>query len=166
MVGVLGRADLKSTKTDGGAKPVMAEDVSNAASQVTSMAVVVATGITADVARKMLGLDVGDSEDEVLWRGFLTGLKKRDLAGVQLVISDQHAGLVAALKRSFQGAGTPALPSPLRRNLLAHFPKSYSDMVAVVLHTIFRPTRPPAPSPRPGSRSVTSSRAGSPRSAR
>ena len=37
-----------------------------------SMAVVVATGITADGAREVLGLDVGDSEDEVFWRGFLT----------------------------------------------------------------------------------------------
>ena len=52
----------------------------------------------------MLGVDVGDSEDEVFWRGFLTELKERGLSGVRLVISDQHAGPVAALKRSFQGA--------------------------------------------------------------
>ena len=37
--------------------------------QVTSMAVVVATGVTAVVGREVLGLDVGDSEDEVFWRG-------------------------------------------------------------------------------------------------
>jgi len=53
----------------------------------------------------VLGLDVGDSEDEVFWRGFLASLKRRGLSGVRLVISDQHAGLVAALRRSFQGAG-------------------------------------------------------------
>jgi putative transposase len=62
--------------------------------QVTSMAVVVATGIAADGSRQILGLDVGDSEDEVFWRGFLTSLTQRGLGGVQLVISDQHAGLV------------------------------------------------------------------------
>jgi hypothetical protein len=39
----------------------------------------------------------------VFWRAFLAGLKKRGLGGVRLVIFDQHAGLVAALKRSFQG---------------------------------------------------------------
>jgi putative transposase len=51
------------------------------------------------------GLDVGDSEDEVFWRAFLTDLKKkRGLGGLRLVISDQHAGLVAALKRSFWSA--------------------------------------------------------------
>jgi transposase-like protein len=39
--------------------------------QVTSMAVVVATGVTANGGREILGVDVGDSEDEVFWRGFL-----------------------------------------------------------------------------------------------
>ena len=78
--------------------------VRNSAFQVVSMAVVVASGVRADGDREILGLDVGDSEDEVFWRTFLTSLKKRGLAGVKLVVSDQHAGLVAALKRSFQGA--------------------------------------------------------------
>ena len=78
--------------------------VRNTASQVTSMAVVVATGITADGSREILGCDIGDSEEEVFWRQFLRSLKSRGLGGVQLVISDQHSGLVAALRRSFQGA--------------------------------------------------------------
>ncbi len=50
---------------------------------VVSKAVVVATGVTAQGRREILGLDVGDSEDEVFWRGFLTSLKKRGLTGVQ-----------------------------------------------------------------------------------
>jgi hypothetical protein len=88
-------------------------------SQVVSMAVVVATGITADGGREVLGLDVGDSEDEVFWRAFLADLKKRGLGGVRLVISDQHAGLVAALKRSFQGAAHQRCRVHFARNLLA-----------------------------------------------
>ena len=72
--------------------------------QVVSMAVVVATGIAANGSREVLGLDVGDSEDETFWRSFLLSLKQRGLAGVQLVISDQHCGLVKALRRSFQVA--------------------------------------------------------------
>lgn len=60
--------------------------------QVVSMAVVVATGVTARGDREILGLDVGDSEDEIFWRGFLNSLKQRGLGGVKLVISDQHAG--------------------------------------------------------------------------
>src|SRR6476619_5790054 len=64
--------------------------VRNAASQVISMAAVVATGITADGSREVLGVDIGDSEDEVFWRAFLRSLKARGLSGVRLVISDQH----------------------------------------------------------------------------
>jgi transposase-like protein len=111
--------------------------VRNATSQVVSMAVVVATGITADGGREVLGLDVGDSEDEVFWRGFLTDLKKRGLGGVRLVISDQHAGLVAALKRSFQGTAHQRCRVHFTRNLLALVPKSHTDMVAAVFRTIF-----------------------------
>ena len=119
--------------------------VRNSSSLVTSMAVVVATGITAEGAREVRprervvppGLDVGDSEDEVFWRGFLAALKKRGLSGVRLVISDQHAGLVAALRRSFQGSGHQRCRVHFARNLLAHVPKSHSDMVAAVFRTIF-----------------------------
>ncbi|KXF50533.1 transposase [Rhodococcus sp. SC4] len=119
--------------------------VRNSSSQVTSMAVVVATGITAEGAREVRprervvppGLDVGDSKDEVFWRGFLASLKRRGLSGVRLVISDQHAGLVAALLRSFQGSGHQRCRVHFARNLLAHVPKSHSDMVAAVFRTIF-----------------------------
>jgi transposase-like protein len=111
--------------------------VRNTAGQVTSMAVVVATGITASGEREVLGLDVGDSEDEVFWRGFLRSLKSRGLSGVRLVISDQHAGLVAALKRSFQGSTHQRCRVHFSRNLLALVPKSHKDMVAAVFRTIF-----------------------------
>ena len=105
--------------------------------QVTSKAVVVATGVTADGRREILGLDVGDSEDEVFWRAFLTALKKRGLTGVRLAISDQHAGLVAALRRAFQGASHQRCRVHFIRNLLAHVPKAQVDMVAAVFRTIF-----------------------------
>ena len=111
--------------------------VRNSVSQVCSMAVVVATGITANGEREVLGLDVGDSEDETFWRKFLTSLKNRGLTGVRLVISDQHAGLVAALRRSFQGASHQRCRVHFARNLLAHVPKSHKDMVAAVFRTIF-----------------------------
>jgi transposase-like protein len=111
--------------------------VRNSASQVCSMAVVVATGITAEGSREVLGLDVGDSEDEVFWRGFLRALKARGLGGVRLVVSDQHCGLVAALKRSFQGTSHQRCRVHFVRNLLALVPKSHQDMVAAVFRTIF-----------------------------
>jgi putative transposase len=108
-----------------------------AGGQVTSMAVVIATGVTATGGREVLGVDVGDSEDEVFWRGFLRSLKERGLQGTQLVISDQHAGLVAALRRILQGVVHQRCRVHFARNLLALVPKSHKDMVAAVFRTIF-----------------------------
>ena len=107
------------------------------AAMVVSKAVVVATGVTEHGRREILGLDVGDSEDEVFWRAFLIGLKKRGLGGVQLVISDQHAGLVAALTRVFQGSANQRCRVHFIRNVLAHVPKAETEMVAAVFRTIF-----------------------------
>jgi putative transposase len=61
--------------------------------QVVSGAVVIATGVTAEGGREVLGVDVGNSEDAVFWTGFLTNLKDQGLSGVELVISDGHRGL-------------------------------------------------------------------------
>lgn len=105
--------------------------------QVTSMAVVVATGVTATGGREILGLDVGDSEDEVFWRGFLRTLRERGLSGVRLVISDQHSGLVAALTRQMQGVAHQRCRVHFARNLLALVPKTHKDMVAAVFRTAF-----------------------------
>lgn len=44
------------------------------------MAVVVATGITATGEREVLGLDVGDSEDEVFWRSSYARSRAADSA--------------------------------------------------------------------------------------
>jgi transposase-like protein len=105
--------------------------------QVVSKAVVVATGVTEHGTREILGLDVGDSEDETFWRKFLTDLKDRGLSGVQLVVSDQHAGLVKALSRCFSGAAHQRCRVHFARNLLALVPKSHKDMVAALFRTIF-----------------------------
>ena len=68
-------------------------------SRVVSQAVVIATGVTADGRREVLGFGVGDSEDGAFWTAFLRSLKARGLAGTKLVISDAHAGLKAAIAR-------------------------------------------------------------------
>jgi putative transposase len=73
--------------------------------RVVSRAVVIATGVTADGGREVLGLDVGDSEDGAFWTAFLRSLKARGLHGVQLVISDAHTGLKGAIAAVMAGAG-------------------------------------------------------------
>ena len=76
-------------------------NVRNSVAQPASMATVVATGITADGNREILGCDIGDSESEAFWQQFLASLKDRGLHGVRLVISDAHRGLAAAAERHF-----------------------------------------------------------------
>jgi putative transposase len=111
--------------------------VRNTTGMVTSMAVIVATGITAAGEREILGVDVGDSEDEVFWKGFMTSLKQRGLSGVKLVISDQHSGLVAALSKAFQGVAHQRCRVHFARNLLALVPKAQADNVAAAFRIVF-----------------------------
>lgn len=73
--------------------------------------------------REILGLDVGDSEDGVFWRVLLRILRERGPAGVRLVISDQHAGPVAATAGSSRVAHQRCR-AHFACNLLALVPKS------------------------------------------
>ena len=117
--------------------------VRNERQMTVSMAVIVATGVTATGEREILGLDVGDSEDEVFWKGFMTSLKQRGLHGVKLVISDQHSGLVAALRKAFQGVAHQRCRVHFARNLLALVPKAQADSVAAAFRLVFaQNTRP------------------------
>jgi putative transposase len=65
---------------------------------VRSMAVLKAVGVGLDGRREVLGISCSLSEAEVHWRTFLQDLLKRGLMGIELVISDDHAGLKAALR--------------------------------------------------------------------
>lgn len=112
--------------------------------RIVSRAVVVATGVAADGNREVLGLDVGDSEDEVFWTSFLRSLRDRGLSGVNLVISDAHCGLKAAISRVFQGAAWQRCKVHLMRNLLAHVPKNHKEMIAATVRTIFAQPDPEA----------------------
>jgi putative transposase len=105
--------------------------------RVQSMAVVIAYGVRADGVREVLGLDIGLSEDVVLWREFLQGLVARGVRGVKLVISDAHPGLKQAVKEVFLGAAWQRCRVHFMRNLLARVPKSAQAMVAATVRTIF-----------------------------
>jgi putative transposase len=105
--------------------------------RIVSRAVVVATAVTASGDREVLGVDVGDSEDEVFWTAFLRGLRDRGLHGVRLVISDAHAGLKASIGRVFTGASWQRCKVHLMRNLLGTVASASKDMVAATVRTIF-----------------------------
>lgn len=114
----------------------------DALGQVVSRAVVVATGITAHGNREVLGVDIGDSEDETFWSGFLRSLRDRGLSGVRLVISDAHAGLTASIRKIMIGASWQRCRVHYVRNLLAVVPKGSQEMVAAAFRSIFALTNP------------------------
>jgi transposase-like protein len=105
--------------------------------RVVSRAVVVVTGVTASGDREVLGIEVGDSEDGAFWTAFLKGLRARGLAGVQLVISDHHLGLKAAIASVFVGAGWQRCRVHFMRNVLAKVPRANQEMVAAAIRTVF-----------------------------
>jgi putative transposase len=105
--------------------------------KVVSKAIVIATGVARSGDREVLGLAVGDSEDGAFWTAFLRSLRARGLAEVQLVISDAHQGLKAAIAGVFVGAAWQRCRVHFMRNVLARVPKGSSEMVAAAVRTIF-----------------------------
>ena len=105
--------------------------------RVVSQAVVIATGVSADGRREVLGCAVGDSETEAFWVDFLRGLRDRGLSGVQLVISDSHRGLTNAIAAALAGATWQRCRVHFMRNVLSRVNKGHAEMVAATIRTIF-----------------------------
>jgi putative transposase len=105
--------------------------------RVISQAMVVAIGVASDGRREVLGFDVGDSENEVFWTGFLRSLRARGLDGVKLVISDAHTGLKKAISTVFQGASWQRCRVHFMRNVLSIVPRASQEVVASMIRTIF-----------------------------
>jgi putative transposase len=107
------------------------------AHHVVSRAVVVATGVSMEGGREVLGCAVGDSEDAGFWTEFLRSLRSRGLKGVRLVISDQHLGLKAAVEAVMLGSAWQRCRVHFMRNVLARVQRSNTHMVIAAIQTIF-----------------------------
>jgi transposase-like protein len=105
--------------------------------RVVNVHALIATGVNCDGHREILGLDVASAEDGAGWLAFLRGLVARGLSGVQLVISDAHPGLVAAIGSALPGASWQRCRTHYLRNLLTRVPKSAQPHVATQVRTIF-----------------------------
>ncbi|NMI02333.1 IS256 family transposase [Pseudonocardia acidicola] len=105
--------------------------------RVVNVHALVATGVNADGHREILGLDVASAEDGAGWLAFLRGLVARGLSGVQLVTSDAHPGLVAAIGSALPGAAWQRCRTHYLRNLLTKVARSAQPHVATQVRTIF-----------------------------
>ena len=111
--------------------------------RVVSQGVLLVTGLRGDDGRReLLGVAVADTESEATYQELFRSLKARGLCGVRLVISDDHAGLRAAITRQFQGAGWQRCQVHVTRNLLGQVAKAKRAEVAAGLREVFAaPTR-------------------------
>jgi transposase-like protein len=105
--------------------------------RVQNVAVVLATGVNAEGKREVLGVDVITVEDGAGWTAFLRGLVARGLSGVQLVVSDAHEGLKAAIAAVLPGATWQRCRTHAMRNLLSKVPRSAQPFVATLVRTVF-----------------------------
>lgn len=105
---------------------------------VISCAVLTAVGVRADGKRSILGVSVALSEAEVHWRTFLAGLLQRGLHGIELVASDSHEGLKAALKACLPSVPWQRCQFHLQRNASQYVPRiTMRSEVADTLRGIF-----------------------------
>jgi transposase-like protein len=105
--------------------------------RVVAQAIVIAIAVTASGEREVLGLDVGPSESGAFWLAFLRDLAARGLSGVQLVTSDAHAGLKAAIGTVLQGASWQRCRVHFMRDALGLVPKHAQQMVAATIRTVY-----------------------------
>lgn len=105
--------------------------------RVVPVHVLVATGVNADGHREILGVQVTTSEDGAGWLGFFRDLTARGLAGVKLVTSDAHAGLVNAIAATIPGAAWQRCRTHYAANLMSATPKSSWPWVKALLHSIY-----------------------------
>lgn len=105
---------------------------------VIDCAILVALGIGEDRKREVLGISVKLSEQEAHWRDFLQDLQSRGLHGVELIISDAHAGLKAAKRAVFPSIPWQRCHFHLQQNAQSYIPKkALKEQVAFDIRSIF-----------------------------
>ncbi len=105
--------------------------------RIVNVATLVAVGVNAAGHREILGVDVTTAEDGAGWLAFFRSLVARGLSGTQLVVSDDHPGLVDAIAATLPGASWQRCRTHYLRNLLTKVPRSSEAMAATMVRTIF-----------------------------
>ena len=105
---------------------------------IVRCAILVAIGIRPDGRRSVLGVSVSLSEAEVHWREFLLSLKKRGMHGVEMISSDDHKGIKAALRTTMPSVKWNRCQFHLQQNAGHYVPKmSMKKEVAEDIRAIF-----------------------------
>jgi Transposase and inactivated derivatives len=104
---------------------------------IRSQAVMIAIGIDWEGRRCVLAVELANRESASSWKDFAVGLKQRGLNGVQLVVSDDHAGLRAAIREVLAEAAWQRCYVHFLRNALDHLPRKADDECMTELRWIY-----------------------------
>ena len=106
--------------------------------RIVSQGVLVVSGVRrTDGMREVLAVEVADTESEATYQELFCSLKRRGLEGVELVVSDDHEGLKAAVSRHFQGASHQRCQVHYMRNLLGMVGHAKRKELGADLRAIF-----------------------------
>jgi len=105
--------------------------------RVRSKGLLIAQGISCDGHRGIIGFQVSDSESETSWSEFFQSLKNRGLEHVDLVVSDNHQGLVKAVRKYFQNATWQRCQTHFSRNVLDRTPKRLQTKLKELLKVMY-----------------------------
>ena len=94
---------------------------------IQTQAVLIALGINWDGRRCVLAVELANRESASSWRDFLLRLRERGLRGVEFVVSDDHAGLKAAIREVLPEAAWQRCYVHFLRNALDHMPRRRDD---------------------------------------
>jgi len=105
--------------------------------RVVNCSVVIATAVTNEGRREIIGFDIVTTESTAAWTAFLRSLVARGLSGVELVISDAHGGIKAAIAAVLADASWQRCRTHFMANLATRVPKGDWPMIAALVRSIF-----------------------------
>jgi len=105
--------------------------------RIQSRGLLIAIGINEEGHREVVGFQLANSESENSWGEFYGSLKERGLKDVRVVTSDDHKGLVNAVRKHFQGASWQRCQTHFSRNMLDHAPKALQPEIKEDLRRLY-----------------------------
>jgi putative transposase len=108
---------------------------------VTNLALLACVGVDEGGFREVLAVEVASSEKGAAYTSLVRGLIDRGLRGVELVVSDDHEGIKAAVAGELPGVKWQRCVVHFERNVLSHVPASSTAEVAEDLKAIFKVRR-------------------------
>lgn len=105
--------------------------------RIVSVGLLIVTGVNEEGHREVLGFSLADSESEFSWDSLFKSLKYRGLNNVDLIVSDNHTGLVKAVRKNFQGAVWQRCQTHFSHNILDVTPKRLQPDMKIWLRSLY-----------------------------